>query len=128
MRTLRTDLNTGYNSNPTVEFTWALILALVRNVATESVSLRGGGWQTAVGADLFGKTLGVVGLGNIGSRVAEIGRAFGMNVIAWSQNRTNGLASSEGMRTVRNGSGTESARCARFCLRDTKGGYNGRKK
>ena len=93
-------LYTGYNSNPTIEFTWALILALVRNVATENASLRGGGWQTAVGADLFGKTLGIVGLGNIGSRVAEIGRAFGMNVIAWSQNLTKERAGAAGARLV----------------------------
>ena len=93
-------LHTGYNSNPTIEFTWALILALVRNVATENASLRGGGWQIAVGADLFGKTLGIVGLGNIGSRVAEIGRAFGMNVIAWSQNLTKERAGAAGARLV----------------------------
>jgi len=93
-------LHTGYDSNPTIEFTWALILALVRNVATENASVRGGGWQTAVGADLFGKTLGIVGLGNIGSRVAEIGKAFGMNVIAWSQNLTKEKAEAEGARLV----------------------------
>jgi len=93
-------LHTGYNSHPTIEFTWALILALVRNVATENASLRDGGWQTAVGADLFGKTLGVFGLGNIGSRVAEIGRAFGMNVIAWSQNLTKERAEAQGARLV----------------------------
>jgi phosphoglycerate dehydrogenase-like enzyme len=69
-------------------------------VAIENASLRGGGWQTAVGADLFGKTFGVVGLGNIGSRVAEIGRAFGMNVIAWSQNLTKERAEAAGARLV----------------------------
>src|SRR5260370_29241914 len=89
-------LHTGYNSNPTIEFTWALILALLRNVAIENASLRGGGWQTAVGADLFGKTVGVVGVGNIGSRVAEIGRAFGMNGIAWSQNLQKGSGEASG--------------------------------
>src|SRR5258708_23145099 len=68
-------LHTGYDSHPTIEFTWALILALVRNVATENASVRGGGWQTAVGADLFGKTLGIVGLGHSGLRVSEIGKA-----------------------------------------------------
>jgi phosphoglycerate dehydrogenase-like enzyme len=93
-------LHTGYNSDPTIEFTWALILALVRNVATENASLRSGGWQTGVGADLTGKTLGVVGLGNIGSRIAEIGRAFGMNVIAWSQNLTKEKADAAGARLV----------------------------
>ncbi len=93
-------LHTGYNSNPTIEFTWALILALVRNVATENASLRGGGWQIAVGADLFGKTLGIVGLGNIGSRVAEIGNAFGMKVVAWSQNLTRETADALGVELV----------------------------
>lgn len=93
-------LHTGYDSAPTIEFTWALILAIARNVTTENASLRSGGWQTGVGSDLHGKTLGVVGLGNIGSRVAEIGRAFGMNVIAWSQNLTKERAEAAGARLV----------------------------
>jgi phosphoglycerate dehydrogenase-like enzyme len=92
--------HTGYQSAPTIEFTWASILALARNVATENTSLRSGGWQVTVGADLYGKTLGVLGLGNIGSRVAEIGKAFGMNVIAWSQNLTQENAESLGVRYV----------------------------
>src|SRR5260370_39611637 len=61
-------LHTGYNSNPTIEFTWALILALLRNVATENASLRGGGLETSVGADLFCQNLGGVCLGNISAR------------------------------------------------------------
>ena len=81
-------VHTGYRSDPTIEFTWALILASMRHVVTESNSVRSGGWQQTVGADLRGKTLGVLGLGRIGSEVARIGRAFGMNVIAWSQNMT----------------------------------------
>ncbi len=93
-------LHTGYFSDPTIEFTWALILALARNVVIENASLRSGGWQTNVGADLCGKTLGVVGLGNVGSRVAEIGRTFGMNVIAWSQNLTKERAEAAGARLV----------------------------
>jgi phosphoglycerate dehydrogenase-like enzyme len=93
-------LHTGYNSTPTIEFTWAMILALARNIAIENASLRSGGWQTAVGADLHGKTLGVLGLGNIGSRVGEIGKAFGMNVIAWSQNLTQEKAAASGARLV----------------------------
>src|SRR5258708_33011210 len=91
-------LHTGYNSNPTIEFTWALILALVRNVATENASLRGGGWQTAVGGGLFGKTLGVVGLGNIGSRGAAIGKAFGTTVVSWRQNLPNERSAAPGAR------------------------------
>jgi phosphoglycerate dehydrogenase-like enzyme len=96
-------LHTGYNSTPTIEFTWAMILALARNVASENASLRNGGWQTSVGADLCGKTLGVLGLGNIGSRVAEIGKLFGMNVIAWSQNLTQEKAVASGARLVSKG-------------------------
>lgn len=92
--------HTGYHSAPTVEFTWALILALARNITLENASLRNGGWQTAVGADLHDKTLGVLGLGNIGSRVAEIGRAFGMKVIAWSRNLTRAKAEASGARLV----------------------------
>jgi len=92
--------HTGYQSAPTIEFTWALILALARNIAPENTSLRSGGWQTTVGADLYGKTLGVLGLGNIGAHVAEIGKAFGMNVIAWSQNLTQEKAASLGVRFV----------------------------
>ncbi|MDN7177090.1 D-2-hydroxyacid dehydrogenase family protein [Caballeronia sp. SEWSISQ10-4 2] len=72
----------------TVELTWGLILASTRHIAAESWSLRNGAWQTKVGKDLHGKTLGILGLGEIGTRVAMIGRAFGMQVIAWSQNLT----------------------------------------
>jgi phosphoglycerate dehydrogenase-like enzyme len=80
--------HTGYQSSPTVELAWALILAGARNLVGESVSVRGGGWQRSVGDDLAGRTLGVLGLGNIGGAVARIGNAFGMNVIAWSENLT----------------------------------------
>jgi phosphoglycerate dehydrogenase-like enzyme len=79
---------TGYRSDPTIEFTWALILASARHIVTESNSVRSGGWQQTVGTDLRGKTLGVLGLGNVGSQVARIGTAFGMKLIAWSQNMT----------------------------------------
>src|ERR1700675_582074 len=81
-------VHTGYSSDPTVEFTWALILACARHIVTESNSVRSGGWQQTVGVDLRGKTLGVLGLGNVGSQVARIGSAFGMKLIAWSQNMT----------------------------------------
>jgi phosphoglycerate dehydrogenase-like enzyme len=79
---------TGYRSSPTIEMTWALILAAVRNVVGEASSLRAGGWQTSVGRELSGSVLGVLGLGRIGSEIARIGTAFGMDVIAWSQNLT----------------------------------------
>lgn len=72
----------------TAELTWALILELVRGVAYDDAVVRAGGWQTSLPGDLEGATLGVVGLGRLGQRVAAIGRAFGMNLIAWSPNLT----------------------------------------
>jgi phosphoglycerate dehydrogenase-like enzyme len=80
--------DTGYRSTPTIELTWALILAAMRNLVGETSSVRAGGWQTSVGQELSGKVLGVLGLGRIGSEIARIGAAFGMDVIAWSQNLT----------------------------------------
>jgi phosphoglycerate dehydrogenase-like enzyme len=80
--------HTGYRSDPAIDLTWALILASARNIVAESNSMRSGGWQRTVGTELRGKTLGVLGLGRVGSEVARIGRAFGMNLIAWSQNMT----------------------------------------
>src|ERR1700691_4307093 len=81
-------VHTGYRSDPAIEFTWALILASARHVVTEGNSVRSAGWQQTVGPDLRGKTLGVLALGNVGSEVARIGSAFGMKLIAWSQNMT----------------------------------------
>jgi phosphoglycerate dehydrogenase-like enzyme len=81
-------VHTGYSSDPTIELTWVLILASARHIVTESNSVRSGGWQQTVGTDLRGKALGVLGLGNVGSQVARVGSAFGMNLIAWSQNMT----------------------------------------
>ncbi len=80
--------HTGYASTATVEMTWALILGVARHVASENASLRSGGWQRSIGSDLNGRTLGLLGLGNVGSRVATIAHAFGMKTIAWSQNLT----------------------------------------
>ena len=91
---------TGYSSTATVELTWALIHALVRNLPAEHASVRIGGWQLSVGDDLHGKTLGIVGLGNIGSSVAKVAHAFGMSVIAWSQNLTPEKAEEHGARLV----------------------------
>ncbi|MFJ1653215.1 D-2-hydroxyacid dehydrogenase family protein [Streptomyces sp. NPDC088337] len=80
---------TGSSSTPPVELTWALLLGLARNLVTENNALREGGpWQSTVGADLQGRRLGLLGLGKIGSRVAQVGLAFGMRVSAWSQNLT----------------------------------------
>jgi phosphoglycerate dehydrogenase-like enzyme len=89
-------VHTGYQSTPTVELTWALILAGARHVAAENASLRGGGWQRHVGDDLAGKALALLGLGNIGGAVARIGSAFGMTVIAWSENLTDDRAAAVG--------------------------------
>ena len=74
------------SSGTTGELTWGLVLALFRQIPREDRALREGRWQTTVGIGLAGKTLGIVGLGTIGSQVAKIGAAFGMEVIAWSQN------------------------------------------
>jgi phosphoglycerate dehydrogenase-like enzyme len=93
-------VHTGYTSAPTIELTWALILASARNLIAENATLRGGGWQQTVGDDMAGRTLGVVGLGNVGGVVAQIGNAFGMRVIAWSQNLTTERAAEVGAALV----------------------------
>ncbi|MFC0397678.1 D-2-hydroxyacid dehydrogenase family protein [Paraburkholderia rhizosphaerae] len=84
----------------TPALTWGLILAITRNLHRESASLRAGGWQTSVGVDVHGKTLGLLGLGKIGQQVARFGAAFGMNVIAWSPNLTPERAAEAGARRV----------------------------
>ena len=93
-------VHTGYTSAPTIELTWALILGSARTLVAENTSLRGGGWQQSVGDDMAGRTLGVLGLGNVGGAVAQIGNAFGMKVIAWSQNLTAGRAAEGGATLV----------------------------
>jgi phosphoglycerate dehydrogenase-like enzyme len=93
-------VHTGYTSAPTIELTWALILASARNLVAENASLRGGGWQQSVGDDMAGQTLGVLGLGNVGGAVARIGNAFGMKVTAWSQNLTTERAAEVGATRV----------------------------
>lgn len=79
-------VHTGYFGSPTVELTWALILAGARHITAEAAAVRSGGWQHTLGDDIAGKTLGIIGLGNLGSKVAKVALAFGMQVIAWSQN------------------------------------------
>ena len=91
---------TGYESTPAIELSWALILASARHLAREAASVRDGGWQTRIGTNLRGKCLGVIGLGNIGKEVARIALAFGMTVIAWSQNLTSEIASAAGATLV----------------------------
>src|SRR5262245_34350979 len=85
---------------PTAELTWGLILALLRCIPTEDRATREGRWQVSCGLGLNGKTLGVIGVGGLGSRVAKIGRAFEMDVIAWSQNLTAARAAEVGATLV----------------------------
>jgi phosphoglycerate dehydrogenase-like enzyme len=87
-------------SSNTAELTWALILACRRHVVTEDQALRDGHWQTTVGTELAGSTLGVLGLGRLGTQVARIGQAFDMRVIAWSQNLTPEQAAEAGATWV----------------------------
>jgi phosphoglycerate dehydrogenase-like enzyme len=77
---------TGIKGPPTAELSWGLILALLRSIPAEDAVMREGGWQTTIGGDLDGATLGLVGLGRLGTRMVAIGKAFGMEVLAWSQN------------------------------------------
>jgi D-3-phosphoglycerate dehydrogenase len=77
---------TEINVHPTPELTWALILGLARNFKEEIDNMYQGYWQTTVGVELKGKILGLIGLGRVGSQVAKIGKAFGMQVMAWSEN------------------------------------------
>ena len=77
---------TEMNTNPTPELTWGLILGLARNFKEEIDNMYQGYWQTTVGVELKGKILGLIGLGRVGTEVAKIGKAFGMQVMAWSEN------------------------------------------
>jgi len=79
---------TGGTLKPTAELTWALIMAVTRGVVREDRALRAGQWQTSLGMDLYGRRLGVVGVGRVGRQVATLGEAFGMDVIAWSPHLT----------------------------------------
>jgi phosphoglycerate dehydrogenase-like enzyme len=89
---------TGGSIGSTVELTWALILAAARHIVTERQAVAEGHWQTTVGRELDRRVLGVLGLGRIGSRVARVGAAFGMDVVAWSQNLTPEAAQEAGAR------------------------------
>jgi phosphoglycerate dehydrogenase-like enzyme len=92
--------HTGYTSHGAIELTWALILGALRHIPEETASFRAGGWQVAIGGDLQRRTLGIVGLGRIGSVCARIALAFGMDVIAWSPNMTAEKAAAVGARYV----------------------------
>jgi phosphoglycerate dehydrogenase-like enzyme len=91
---------TGMLTPPTAELTWGLIIALARHIPQEDQQMRKGGWQTTIGVGLNGKVLGILGLGRLGSEVARVGRAFQMEVIAWSQNLTAEHAGSVGATRV----------------------------
>ena len=91
---------TGGQATPTAELTWGLIIGCVRHIAEEDRATRAGRWQTTIGPTLHGATLGCLGLGNLGSQVAKVGLAFGMNVIAWSQNLTAERAAQVGAKLV----------------------------
>ena len=77
---------TGMKGGATAELSWGLILALLRRIPTEDANMRAGGWQTTIGGDLEGTTLGLVGLGRLGRAMVPVARAFGMEVLAWSRN------------------------------------------
>ncbi len=89
---------TASYSEPPVELTWGLIHALARNIVEENNAMRAGRWQSMIGTDLKGKQLGILGLGKTGAQVARVGKAFGMNVVAWSQNLTQEIAAAEGVQ------------------------------
>jgi phosphoglycerate dehydrogenase-like enzyme len=91
---------TGGVGHNTPELTWALILACARHIPAEDRNVKTGGWMTTVGTDLHGRTLGLLGLGRLGGAVAHVGAAFGMDVIAWSQNLTDERSSEMGARRV----------------------------
>jgi len=91
---------TGGSAASTAELTWGLILALTRFIPTEHASMKAGGWQTRLGRGLGDMTLGLIGLGRLGSQVAAVGQAFGMDMVAWSQNMTDTKAEAAGARRV----------------------------
>ena len=91
---------TEAGSSPTAELAWGLILSVARHIAEEDRNLRSGRWQSTVGTALNGKTLGILGLGRLGSQMARVGLAFGMNIIAWSQNLSAERAAQSGVLRV----------------------------
>ena len=91
---------TESTTSATPELTWGLILSVLRSIPAEDAAVRGGGWQSTVGGDLDGHRLGVVGLGRLGTKVARVGAAFGMDVVAWSQNLDAERADALGVRAV----------------------------
>jgi phosphoglycerate dehydrogenase-like enzyme len=92
--------NTGYVESGAPEHTWALLMAAARNIVTENGNFKNGKWQSTIGVDLKGKTIGIVGLGRIGKKMAAYAKAFDMEVIAWSQNLTPENAAEAGAKWV----------------------------
>jgi phosphoglycerate dehydrogenase-like enzyme len=91
---------TGYFGGGAPELTWALLMAIARNITVENANLRNGLWQTTISTDLAGKTIGIIGLGNIGTKIAAYANVFDMNVIAWSENLTEEKAAAAGAKLV----------------------------
>ena len=91
---------TGYVQSGAPELTWALLMAIARHIPNENANVRSNAWQTTIGTDLKGKTIGIIGLGNIGTKVAAYAKAFDMKVIAWSQNLTAEKAEAAGATLV----------------------------
>jgi phosphoglycerate dehydrogenase-like enzyme len=91
---------TGYIGSGAPEFTWAMLMAIARNIPVENANVRNGVWQTTIATDLIGKTIGIIGLGNIGTKIATYAKAFDMNVIAWSENLTEEKAAAAGAKLV----------------------------
>ncbi|MDQ0640014.1 phosphoglycerate dehydrogenase-like enzyme [Pedobacter sp. W3I1] len=92
--------HTGYLGHGALELTWALLMAIAKHIPQENANLRAGGWQHMVGNDLKGRTLGILGLGNLGAQVAAVAKVFDMDVIAWSENLTPEKAIAGGARYV----------------------------
>lgn len=90
---------TRYVENGAPEITWALLMAIARHIPQESSNFKNG-WQTTIGTDFIGKTIGILGLGRVGSKIAAYAKAFDMNVIAWSQNLTEEKANQAGAQLV----------------------------
>jgi phosphoglycerate dehydrogenase-like enzyme len=91
---------TGGSRISTAELIWALLMATVRRIPAEDASVRAGGWQTTIGPELAGSTLGILGLGNLGQSTARFARAFDMRLLAWSPNLTAGVAAEHGAELV----------------------------
>ncbi|WP_142781799.1 D-2-hydroxyacid dehydrogenase family protein [Agrobacterium sp. T29] len=94
--TVLSTTGSGNGQYATVELAWGLIISLMRQIPEEAAAMKSGGWQTRLGNSLYGKTIGIIGLGRLGSRMAHVAKAFGMNVLAWSPNLTSARAETAG--------------------------------